>query len=244
MSKLPTAGYLPQGYKQSTRVTRVPGPVDIRQRAHWDGSLDAKVRPGPISVRLDSPSGRPIITGQGVVFNPAMLFAQRSIAARARRMLAREDGAITASGLFIPTWLDLLDTTQLAIDLDLETHKGALFTDAVVPNFSTDTAYAVAPYNASETSGGSWTSGGVALTTTVFTEAVSGKGVFDGADVSVATTDIASAMGYLLYADVLVGNNAICLVDFITAVSTTNGTFTITWTAPGSGGIFNIDLTP
>ena len=152
--------------------------------------------------------------------------------------------AITASGLFVATWLDVLDTTQLALDLDLETHKGALFTDTVAPNFSSDTAYGVAPYNANETSGGSWPAGGVALTSTVFTEAATGKGVFDGADVSVATTDITSAMGYLLYADALAGNNAICLVDFVTAVTTVNGTFQITWVAPASGGIFNFDFTP
>ena len=152
--------------------------------------------------------------------------------------------AVTASGVFVATLLDILDTTQLAVDLDLETHKGALFTDTVAPNFSTDTAYGVAPYDANETSGGSWPAGGVALTSTVFTEGVAGSGVFDGADVSVATTDITLAMCYLLYADALAGNNAIVLVDFVTAVTTVNGTFQITWTAPGSGGIFNIDCTP
>ena len=152
--------------------------------------------------------------------------------------------AVTASGLFVATFIDIHDTTQLTIDLDLETHKGALFSDTITPNFSTDTAYAVTPYDANEVSGGSWSAGGVVLTSTVYTEAVSGKGVFDAADVSVATTDLASAMCYLLYADALAGNNAILLVDFVTAVTTVNGTFQITWVAPGSGGIFNVDYTP
>jgi len=162
---------------------------------------------------------------------------------RLLRSLQSEIGAVTASGLFVSTFIDVFDTTQLGIDLDLETHKGALFTDTVAPNFSTDTAYGVAPYNANETSGGSWPSGGVALTSTVFTEAVTGSAVFDGADVNVGTTTITDAMAYLLYADAL-SNEAIVLVDFVTAVSTVNGTFEILWTAPGSGGIFNIDLTP
>ncbi len=152
--------------------------------------------------------------------------------------------AVTASGLFVTTFLDVFDTTQLAIDLDLETHKGALFTDSVSPNFSTDTAYGVAPYDANETSGGNWTAGGIALTSTTFTEAVTGSAVFDGADVNVSNTTLTDAMAYLLYADALAGDNAIVLVDFVTAVSTSSGTFQITWTAPGSGGIFNIDLTP
>ena len=60
--------------------------------------------------------------------------------------------AVTASGLFVSTWIDILDTTQLAVDLDLETHKIALFSDTVSPNFSSDTAYGVAPYNAPATS--------------------------------------------------------------------------------------------
>ena len=60
--------------------------------------------------------------------------------------------AVTASGLFLTTWADVLDTSQLALDLDLETHKGALFSNSITPNFNTDTAYAAAPYNANEVS--------------------------------------------------------------------------------------------
>ena len=149
--------------------------------------------------------------------------------------------AVTASGLFVSTFIDVLDTTQLALDLDLETHKIALFSDTVSPNFSTNTAYGVTPYDANEVSGTGWAAGGVALTSTVFTEAVTGSAVFDAADVSEATTTLTSAMCGLIYADALAGNNAICLVDFVTAVSTVAGTLTITWAA---GGIFTIDLTP
>jgi hypothetical protein len=152
--------------------------------------------------------------------------------------------AITASGLFVTTWLDILDTTQLAVDLDLETHKIALFNDTLTPNYSTDTAYGVAPYNANEVSGTGWAAGGVALTSTALAESVTGSIVWDAADVSQATTTLTSAMGGLIYADALAGNNAILLVDFVTAVSTVAGTLTITWAAPASGGIFNIDLTP
>jgi hypothetical protein len=148
--------------------------------------------------------------------------------------------AVTASGLYVATFVDVLDTTQLALDLDLETHKGALFNNSITPNFTTDTAYGVAPYNANEVTGTNWASGGVALTGTTFL-ASSGTAVFDATDVSVATTTIASARCYLLYADALAGNNAICLVDFGADYSTTAGTFAITWNA---SGIFVIDLTP
>lgn len=153
--------------------------------------------------------------------------------------------AVTASGLFVATFADILDTTQLAVDLDLETHKGALFTNTITPNFATDTAYGVAPYNANEVSGTGWAAGGVALTGTALdVSTTSGTLIFDATDVSVAGTTLTNARCYLLYADALAGNNAIVLVNFGADFSTNNGTFGIQWAAPASGGVFNIDLTP
>lgn len=148
--------------------------------------------------------------------------------------------AVTASGLYVATFADILDTTQLAIDLDLETHKLALFSNSITPNFTTDTAYAVAPYNANEVTGTNWAAGGPALTGTTVT-GTSGTVVFDATDVSVASTTLSAARAALIYADALAGNNAILLVDFTADYSTTNGTFAITWAA---GGIFIMDLTP
>jgi hypothetical protein len=148
--------------------------------------------------------------------------------------------AITASGLYGTTLVDALDTTQLAVDLDLETHKIALFSDSITVNFTTDTAYGVSPYDANEVSGTGWSAGGVALTGTTFT-ASGGTATFDATDVSEASTTLTAAMGGLIYADALAGNNAIVLVDFTTAYSTVNGTFAITWNA---SGIFTIDYTP
>ena len=149
--------------------------------------------------------------------------------------------AITQSGWLVKTMLDVFDTTQLAIDLDLETHKIALFTDTVAPDFSVDTAYGAAPYNANETSGGGWAAGGVTLGSTVFTEGQATRAVFDCADVSNAASTIAAAMGGLVYADALAGNNAIFLIDFVSAVSSTAGTFEILFTAPAAGGVAYID---
>jgi hypothetical protein len=149
--------------------------------------------------------------------------------------------AVTASGLFYATWADIVDTTQLAIDLDLETHKGALFSNSITPNFSTDTAYAVAPYNANEVSGTGWASGGVVLTGTTISESPTGSLMFDATDVSVAGTTLTNARCYMLYADALAGNNAIVLVNFAADFSTVNGTFGIQWP---STGVLAIDLTP
>jgi hypothetical protein len=149
--------------------------------------------------------------------------------------------AVTASGLFYPTFRDALGTTQLAIDLDLETHKGALFTNTITPNFDTDTAYAVTPYNANEVTGTNWASGGVALVGTAISNSPTGALMYDATDVSVANVTFTNARCYLLYADVLAGNNAIVLVNFGADYSPTAGTFSITWAATG---VFAIDLTP
>lgn len=149
--------------------------------------------------------------------------------------------AVTVSGLYILTFEDALDTTQLALDLDLDTHKIAHFSNTITPNFSTDTAYAVAPYNANEVTGTNWPSGGVALTGTTLTESPTGSLMWDATDVSVATVTVSAARCGLIYADVLAGNNAICLVNYGADYSATAGTFAITWAA---GGIFAIDITP
>lgn len=149
--------------------------------------------------------------------------------------------AVTASGLFIPTFTDVLDTTQLAIDLDLETHKVAMFTNSITPNFSSDTAYGASPYNANEVSGTGYVAGGTVLTSTALSESPTGTIMYDAADTSWSSSTITSARCALIYADALAGNNAIVLVNFGADYATSNGTFTIQW---ASGGIFTWDLTP
>lgn len=151
--------------------------------------------------------------------------------------------AITVSGLYIDTYSDALQNL-VALDLNLETHKIALF-DTVTPNYSTDTAYAVSPYDANEITGTAWSAGGVALTSTAVSDE-SGSLTWDAADVSETSTTIAtSAEGGLIYADALSPKLGICMVFFGAGdFTTSNGTFAITWTIPGSGGIFAIDMTP
>src|SRR3972149_1497058 len=52
-------------------------------------------------------------------------------------------GGVFASGLYVTNWIDLLDATQLAVDLSLTTHKWAMYTNTLTPNFSTDVSYSV-----------------------------------------------------------------------------------------------------
>lgn len=152
--------------------------------------------------------------------------------------------AVTASGLFVATWRDVLDLTQLAIDLDAETHKVAMFTNTITPNFSTDTAYGVAPYASNEVSGTGYTAGGNLLTTTTLTESPAGTLMFDAADTSWASSTITNARCALIHADAMttpIAKPALVLVNFGADYSTSNGTFTISWNALG---IFTWDLTP
>lgn len=147
--------------------------------------------------------------------------------------------AITASGIYFLTFEHALINT-LAIDWELDTHKMAIFTDTVAPNFQTDTAYGVAPYNANEVANSTgWPTGGVALAGTALTAADPAK--YDATDYSQADTTFTNGMGGLVYADALAGNEALFLVDFVTAVSPSAGTFTITWDA---AGVVTFDLEP
>lgn len=155
--------------------------------------------------------------------------------------------AVTASGLFYPTFRDILDTTQLAVDLDLETHKVAMFKNTITPNFSTDTAFGVSPYTSPgdpEVSGTNYTAGGKAMTGTAVSESPTGSLMWDADDVSWTSSTITNARCALVYADYLasvVVDAAICLVNFGADYSTSSGTFTIQW---ASAGLFAIDLTP
>lgn len=145
--------------------------------------------------------------------------------------------AWTASGLYFTTFRDLLDTTQLAIDLDLETHQIALYNNTETPDFSTETGYSVT----NEVTGTGWSAGGVAVLGTTVSESPTGTLMFDGTDVSESGTTLSGVRGAKIYAAGLAGDNLIVGIDFGQDYATTNGTFAITWAA---GGIFTIDLTP
>jgi pantoate kinase len=151
--------------------------------------------------------------------------------------------AFPSSGLFVVTFVDALDTTQLALDLDLETHKLALFTNSLgAADLITDTAYGVGVWAANEVPNGSgYTTGGAALTTTTYTSTGAGVVTWDAADTAWTTSTFASVRGGLAYADALAGNNGIIAVNFGADYSVTAGTFTVQWSA---SGIFYNDLIP
>lgn len=154
--------------------------------------------------------------------------------------------AITVSGLYVANFIDIVDATQLAIDLSLTTHKIALYNNTKTPNFSTDVGYSAT----NEVSGTGWAAGGVLLsaaaagatsTAPTVTESPTGTLMYDMNDVSVASTTLTNVRGMLIYADALAGDNGIVLVNFGADFSTVAGTFGVQF---ASGGVLNIDLTP
>lgn len=150
--------------------------------------------------------------------------------------------AFPPSGLFVATFVDALDTTQLALDLDLDTHKVALFTDSVTgANLVTDTAYGSGAWASNEVSGTGYTAGGALLTGTTFVSTGSGVVTFDATDTAWTTATFSAVRGCLVYADALAGNNGIAAITFGADYAVTAGTFTIQWNA---SGIFTIDLIP
>lgn len=148
--------------------------------------------------------------------------------------------AWTVSGLYVLNWIDLLDNTQLAIDLSLTTHKIAMYNNTETPNFSTEVSYAAT----NEVSGGGYTAGGKDLTGLgpTLTESPAGTIMYDlTTDQSWTSSTIGSARGAKLYADALAADNLIVGINFGADYSTSNGTFTIQLAATG---MFTIDLTP
>ncbi len=145
--------------------------------------------------------------------------------------------AITASGIYLPTAeKQLIGGTQ---NYELETHKALMVTDTYTHDY---TLHDFRDDITNEVTGTGYTLGGVALTATEITLAA-GTLIFDAADVSWASSTIASAMAAVHYFNV--GTAATdplgFLSDFVTAASTSNGTFSIAWAA---AGIFTLDLTP
>lgn len=151
--------------------------------------------------------------------------------------------AITAHGMYGATIIDIFDTTQLAINTDTASFfYVAMFTNSVTsPNFNTDTAYGVAPYNANEVTDGlgSYVAGGKAIATCTLS-ASSGNVDWTLANVSWASSSIVNARGGLVYAQALAGDNAFALFNFVSDYTSTNGTFQITWATPA----IRFDLTP
>jgi hypothetical protein len=151
--------------------------------------------------------------------------------------------AITASGLYGLTLEKFLNVTSLpASGLESETAvKVLMVTDTETPDFTVDAFRSAVTAN--EVSGTGYSAGGATLTATEVTLA-SGLLTYDAADPSWPSSTISSAMGavgYFARGGADTADELIFLSDFVTAASSSNGTFTIAWSA---SGIATVDFTP
>ena len=146
--------------------------------------------------------------------------------------------AVTASGLFVLTFRDILDASQLAVNTGSDTIKVAMITNSSTPNFETHDHWS--DLSGNEVSGTNYSAGGVALASITLANA-SGTLKFDAADTTWATATISSARAAVVYDDTLTNDPLICLVNFGADYASSAGTFQITWNA---SGIWTIDLTP
>lgn len=145
--------------------------------------------------------------------------------------------AFSSSGLYVTNMIDVFDATQLAVDLSLTSHKIAMYTNTLTPNFSTDVSYSAT----NEVSGTGYSAGGQVVVSPTLTESPAGTMMYDLGDQVWASPTSVTARGAILYADALTNNNLIVAITFGSDFTSTAGTFTIQWAATG---VFTVDWTP
>lgn len=150
--------------------------------------------------------------------------------------------AVTASGLYGLTLEKMMNATSLPTNgLESETAvKVLMVTDSEAPNFDT---HDFRNDITAEVTGTGYTAGGNTLTSTELTLA-SGVLTYDAADISWSSSTISNAMagvGYFARGGASSADELVFLSDFVTAASSSSGTFTIQWHA---SGIFTVDYTP
>ncbi len=150
-------------------------------------------------------------------------------------------------GVAIRTLRDALDTSGLAIDFLLKTHKLVLVTDSYTPNFDTHSAYADITNELAGTGGYTVTGRILSAGTAAAGDTVPTFALASGVLTYDLTTDVAwpsasfTARGSVLYADALTNNDLMIAQTFGADYTATNGTFTIQLAA---GGWMTIDYTP
>lgn len=204
---------------------------------HWDDHVDAKALAKSAQLLVPEagllwPDGRLIVPASSEVAR----YAQQRDREAAGMPPVIAGGAFSASGLYVANFIDILDATQLAIDTSLTTHKWAMYTNTLTPNFSTDSVYSAT----NEVSGTGYVAGGQTIVSPTTTESPAGTLMYDMADQVWAAPTSVTARGAILYADAL-SDKLIVAVTFGSDFTSTAGTFTIQFAATG---VFTIDLTP
>jgi len=189
--------------------------------------------------RVHVPRSGLLIPGKGLLL-PGVREPEELFDRLGKKVAPIGGGAFSSSGMYLVNWIDILDATQLAIDLSLTTHKWALYTNTLTPNFSTDTSYSAT----NEISGTNYTAGGRTIAagggSPTVTESPTGTIMYDQSDMTWPTASF-TARGGILYADALAGDNLIVAQTYGADITATAGTFTIQF---NSLGVLTLDITP
>lgn len=152
--------------------------------------------------------------------------------------------AWTNSKVFTATLTDVWNNTT-AMDMNSDTHKVAVYSDAITPSqsvASASAAYGAGVYASGEqTSGAQWPAGGMALTS-VTSGFSSATYTFDAADTPSGSTATLTFYGCLVYDDTIttpVADQAMSFNYMGGPVTVTAGLVTIIWSGTG---IFNLVL--
>jgi hypothetical protein len=197
---------------------------------HWDDHVDAVVIP---RAQVNIPEHGLLFPGFGLLVPPDTAGFRDG---KPVKVIA--GGAFASSGLYLLNWIDILDATQLAIDTSLTTHRWAMYTNTLTPDFSANSAYSATNEVAAN---GNYAAGGATIGSPTTTESPAGTLMYDMADQVWAASTSVTARGAILYADALAGNNLIVAMTFGSDFTSTAGSFTIQF---ASTGVFTIDLTP
>lgn len=150
------------------------------------------------------------------------------------------------SKVFRPFIADVLGNV-VALDLDADAFKIALFNDSITPD--NDVTSANSCYNVGQWAtanevyqSGQWAQAGVSLGSRVLNSATADTVFFDGADTaSGSAATLASVYGSLCYDDTMTSpaDQGVCYNYFGGVQSVTSGTFTVVWHA---NGLFRLTL--
>ena len=217
-----------------TPVTdEIDGGVAGYQREHWSDAVDAKVVAGRhITVHIPDEG---LLIGDGILYPNDEPHRIETIEVGSRVVPVISGGAWSVSGLYVANSIDILDATQLAVDLSLTTAKIAMYNNSDTPNYSTDSTYSAT----NEVSGAGYTATGQVVVSPTNTESPTGTLMHDLGDQVWASPTTVTAFGAKYY--VAAATKLVCAINFAGSFTSTAGTFTIQW---ASTGVFTIDLTP
>jgi hypothetical protein len=143
------------------------------------------------------------------------------------------------SSLYAPAFVNALKAAGPAIALDAATMKVALFTNALSPNFVTDSNFASAPYTSNQVTSAGYTAGGNLIVSPTWVGSSSpNKITFDSDNPSWSGVTL-TARNAIWYADGVSGKPVFYCCDFGADFTATAGTFLISLDA---AGLFYITL--